>query len=91
MAKKVALPTENKPKQRSVAEIQQEYTGLALRSGQLQYQIFTFNKDLELLNKQMRDLNFEAAAAKARDDQELAKQAQQVAESQTGSEESSNG
>jgi hypothetical protein len=91
MAKKVQIPSEinvpkqaekEQPKQRSVQEIQQEYTGLALRAGQLQYQIYTFEKDLELLNKQMRELNFEAAAAKARDDAEQAKKAQELAQQQ---------
>lgn len=54
------MPEEKKS--RTVAEIQQEYQGLCLRSGHLQYQINTLSKDLDLLNNTMRDLNFEASA-----------------------------
>lgn len=58
--------SENKEKKaRTVAEIQQEYQVLCVRSGHTQYQIATMSKDLELLNSSMRDLNFEAAAVQA--------------------------
>lgn len=53
--------SENKP--RAVGEIQQEYQGLCVRAGHIQYQIATMAKDLDLLNNTMRDLNFEAAAS----------------------------
>lgn len=51
---------------RTVEQIQKEYTGLAMQSGQLQYQLFTFQKDLDMINGKMRDLNLEAAAVKGR-------------------------
>lgn len=70
--KQVSLK-QDEAQSRSVAEIQQEYTGLAMKSGQLQYQVFTLSKDLEILNKQMRDLNFEAAAVNAREAADAAK------------------
>lgn len=54
---------------RTIEDIQKEYSVLAARSGQLQYQVFTLKKDLELLNNQMRDLNFEAAAIKGKEAQ----------------------
>lgn len=54
-------------KARTVAEISQEYQGLCTRSGHLQYQINTMQKDLDLLNSTMRDLNFEAAAVQQKE------------------------
>jgi hypothetical protein len=56
---------ENEKKPRSVSEIQGEYASLCTRAGDLQYRIFTFTKDLELLNQTLKDLNFEAAASRA--------------------------
>lgn len=66
---KVDLPsnTEKEKVVRSFEDIQKEYGALAAQSGQLQYQVFTFSRDLEILNKQMRDLNFEAAALKVKE------------------------
>lgn len=48
---------------RPIQEIQNEYSQLCMKAGQLYYQITTFQKDLELLNGTLRDLNFEAAAS----------------------------
>jgi len=50
-------------KERSVAEIQQEYTNMCARAGQLQYQISIATKDLVALNTALQNLNLEAAAA----------------------------
>lgn len=58
-------PTYKAP--RTVAEIQQEYQQLCLRSGHLQYSIDAFTRDLKILNDKMRDLNFEGAAAQEAD------------------------
>lgn len=52
-------------KTRSIAEIQQEYQNLCLKAGHLQYQVYTYGKDLEMVNKELRDLNLEAATVKA--------------------------
>jgi hypothetical protein len=54
-------------KDRSVAEIQQEYQQLCFKAGHLQYQIDALSKDLAVLNGTMRDLNFEAAGAQAKE------------------------
>lgn len=48
-------------KKRGIPEIQQDYQGLALKAGHTQYQIFTLERDLELMNQTMRDLNIEAS------------------------------
>lgn len=51
-------------KTRTLDQIQQEYQNLCLKSGHMQYQIEALSVDLDMVNKEMRDLNFEAAAAK---------------------------
>lgn len=56
--------SEETKKKRTVEELQQEYANLCARAGHLQYQVYTLSKDLEIVNQTMRDLNFEAAAAK---------------------------
>lgn len=65
---KVDLPATTK-QERTIDQIQQEYAALATKSGQLNYQVFVWKTDVELLNKQMRDLNFEAAAIKGKEAQ----------------------
>lgn len=50
---------------RTIQQIQQEYQELCLKAGHFQYQIYTMGRDLELVNKELRDLNLEAAAVKA--------------------------
>lgn len=64
---KVDLPKEvTKPAEtRTFEQIQQEFTNVCARAGHLEYQIFTFKKDLEILNNQMRELNLAAAAVQA--------------------------
>lgn len=57
--------SENK---RTEEVIYREYSELALKAGQLQYQIVTIQKDLDLVNEQMRALNFEAAALGSKKD-----------------------
>jgi len=67
---KVELPKAEEPvKARGIPEIQQEFTNLCAKAGHLQYQVFTYSRDLETLNNQMRDLNFEAAALNAKEAQ----------------------
>lgn len=55
-------------KKRSIAEIQAEYQNQCLKAGHCQYQIFTFSKELEMINQVLRDLNLEASAVKAAED-----------------------
>lgn len=58
--------SEEQKKERTVDDIHREYSGLCSRAGHVQYQMSALSKDLELLNSQMRDLNFEAAALQAK-------------------------
>lgn len=60
---------ETKPAERTLSELQNQYTGLCNKAGHLQYQIYTFKKDLDLVNSTLRDLNFEAAALQAKEAQ----------------------
>lgn len=53
---------------RTFESVQTEYQQLALRTGHIQYQIAAFTKDLEILNEQMRDLNFEGAKLKGEEE-----------------------
>ena len=69
-AVKVNLPTgevEGAAAPRTFETIQNEFASLCARAGYLQYQVFTFNKDLDVINDQVRSLNFEAAALKAKE------------------------
>lgn len=56
--------SENTKPSRTIPEIQQEYTNLCTKVGQLQYHIYTLEKDLEMANSSLRDLNLEAASVK---------------------------
>lgn len=53
---------ENKPAERTVEQIRQEYSALCAKAGHMQYQLFTIERDLELLNETLRSLNLEAAS-----------------------------
>ena len=53
-------------KERTVEQIQQEYTQLCVKAGHTQYQIAQLKRDIDLMNSTLRDLNLEAAAAQAR-------------------------
>lgn len=69
---------------RPVQEIQQEYQSLCTKAGHCQYQIFTLNKDLDMFNIALRDLNAEAlASAKAKQDAEEQAKASEPKEEQT--------
>lgn len=46
---------------RTIEQIKEEYAALCQKAGHLQYQIFIFEKDLEMVNSSLRDLNLEAA------------------------------
>lgn len=56
-------------KKRTIADIQAEYQGSCTRAGHLQYQVFTLQKDLDLLNDKLRELNLEAAAVQRAEDE----------------------
>jgi len=62
-------------KPRSVAEIQNQYSGLCARAGDLQYRIYTLTRDLAIINDTLKDLNAEAVASKNAE-AEAAKQAE---------------
>ncbi len=47
---------------RTVSDITKQYNQLAWKAGNLQYQIHTLSGDLDMVNKELRDLNLEAAA-----------------------------
>ena len=64
---------------RPMQTIQQEYQNLALRSGNLQYEISEKSKDLALINTAMRELNFEFIASREADEKEKAAAAAPVA------------
>lgn len=81
---------------RPIAEIQGEYTNMAARLGQVQYQIETLGKDKEAICGAMRDLNAEAfavaeAEAKARKAADEAKAAEEAKKSEEPNEEVKNG
>lgn len=69
---------------RSIGEIQAEYQSLCTRAGDLQYKVFIFSKDLELVNASLKDLNFEAAAAHSRDVKEKAQAEEEAKAKQAG-------
>lgn len=58
--------TETNTTTRTLETIQKEYGDLCFKAGSLQYQIVTFQKDLDITNNLIRDLNFEAAAVIAK-------------------------
>lgn len=65
---------------RTLTEIQQEYQRLLVKAGQIHYQMDVYRRDIEMINEELRDMNFEAAAAnKASKDAEAAKQKTQDA------------
>lgn len=55
---------EQKKELRSVSEIEGEYQRLCARAGHLQYTIDVMKRDLDQLNKVLRDLNTEHSKAK---------------------------
>lgn len=63
---KVELPKEEAKKERTMNDVQQEFSTLCTRLGHLQYQVYIHGKDSEILSNQMRDLNFEAASIQAK-------------------------
>lgn len=48
---------------RTTQEIQTEYQNLAFKAGNLQFAIFQQQKDLDLINQTLRELNFEYVSA----------------------------
>lgn len=76
---KVSLPKEQAP--RAIEEITKEYTDVAGRLGQSEYQAFVFTKETSLLKDRMLALNNEAARRNAIDQQA---KAAEVAANTTG-------
>lgn len=54
---------------RDLETIQNQYQGLCLKLGHLEYQVYVFNKDIEMIKSTLRDINLEASAAKAKADE----------------------
>lgn len=54
-------------KVRSKEEIQLEFQNLCLKAGYIQYQAFIANKDLDMVNKALHDLNLEESARAAKE------------------------
>lgn len=54
---------------RKFEEIQVDYQGLCTKAGHTQYQIYTLQKELSMMNDSLRDLNIEAAEAKKAEDE----------------------
>ena len=50
--------------QRAFEEVQRDYVQVCTKAGQLQYQIHVLTQDLERLNEQLINLNFEANASR---------------------------
>lgn len=50
---------------REMKQVEQEYSGLVMKAGQLGYQIEVLSQDLSLVHDQMKALNFEAAGINA--------------------------
>jgi hypothetical protein len=53
-------------KERTLEEVKNEFNQLCFRAGSLQYEIAVKNKDLEMLNESLRNLNFEASKIQAK-------------------------
>lgn len=65
--KDLNTPEAPKKEERTMLDIQNQYTSLCNKAGHLQYQLSVFKKDLEIINSSLRDLNFEAAALQAKE------------------------
>ena len=55
--------SDNSKAPRPLVELQREYGSLCAKAGELQYKISVQKADLDLINSQLRDINFEALAA----------------------------
>lgn len=56
---------ETKLSGRTIDVVKQEYSNAAFRAGNLQYQIYTLGKELELVDEQLTVLNLEYAKLEA--------------------------
>ena len=79
MATEVKLAPAPEQKKRTLQEIQAQYQQLCFNAGQLQYQIKANQDNLDMMNKEIRDLNLEAAVLKADEAAEKAKEAAKAA------------
>jgi hypothetical protein len=52
---------------KTYAELQTEFTTLCIKAGQLQYQIDVAERDLKLINDQLRDVALQGVAAEAQE------------------------
>lgn len=61
--------SEETKKPRTVDDIRLEYQTLCTKAGHIQYQLFTLENDLKIMNDQMRNLNVEAATLSAKEEE----------------------
>lgn len=66
---------------RTVESISREYSNGCVKAGDLQYKISVMSEDLSLLNKTLKDLNFEAASLQAKTASEAKAKADAAAQS----------
>lgn len=52
-------------KERALKDVEAEYHNLVYKAGTLQYQVNVLSADLNLVNDQIKELNFEAAKLKS--------------------------
>lgn len=69
------VATAPEPKTRTMADVQNEFQSLCAKAGHIQYQIHVLTKDLDQVNTQVEDLNFEAAAISRAEKEAKAKEA----------------
>jgi hypothetical protein len=62
-------------KSRTKEDISRDYSNLCTKAGHAAYQVATIQKDIELMQSTMRDLNLEAAAAAKAEEEAKSKEA----------------
>lgn len=72
------MSVEEVKKVRGIQDIQGEYQALCAKAGHLQYQLYTFQKDLNLVNDTLRDLNVEASKMHQEEQAKKAEEAKAV-------------
>lgn len=70
-------PKEVAPVPRELSEIQKEYSELRARAGELTYQVFVLEGDLQQVNQALLTINHEAAARQKLDKEASVQQPQQ--------------
>lgn len=66
---------------RDIKAIEQEFSNLCAKAGHLQYQVAVLSEDLNLVNEEIKKLNFEAAKVHAATKEAEAEKAKEEAKS----------